>query len=212
MSASTRCENGSRLSAKSWLPSTTSTAPSRREAARARASRAARDEVAGDADEVGRRSRHPVDRVDHGATPARRHPEVEVGEVRDPQAVELGGTALERDLDHPRAQPARLEPRPRPRSPSRRRASRDGRSQVRPRASRSPASTETTWRLNFSSDASSPGGDADRAARGAGSASGSPCRSASAASTATRRARGGRAGTASPSRRRPPPSPARSAG
>jgi hypothetical protein len=40
---------------------------------------------------------------------------MEVGEMRDPQAVELGRDAVELDLEDAAAQPARLEPAPRKR-------------------------------------------------------------------------------------------------
>ncbi len=72
----------------------------------------ARDEVAGDANEVGTALGHPGDRLLHGASPAGGNAEVEVGEVGDAQAVELGRQPLELDLDDAPPQPARLEPPP----------------------------------------------------------------------------------------------------
>ena len=55
-----RCENGSRLSAKSWLPSTTYGGRSRASSARAaRSPRRPRHEIARDADEVGLGARAP---------------------------------------------------------------------------------------------------------------------------------------------------------
>ena len=56
------------------------------------------DEVAGDADEVGLPLHHPFDSAVDGAQPARRHTEMEVGEVRDAKAVELRREPGNRDL------------------------------------------------------------------------------------------------------------------
>ncbi len=71
-----------------------------------------RDEVAGDADEVGLALRDPGHRVRRGALPPRRDAQMEVGEVRDPQAVERRRDAGELDFEHSLPQPTRLEPAP----------------------------------------------------------------------------------------------------
>jgi hypothetical protein len=57
-----------------------------------------RQQVARDADEVGLPFRDPLDATLNSAHAARRHAEVEVGEVRDPQAVELGRQPWDPDL------------------------------------------------------------------------------------------------------------------
>ena len=106
----------------------------------------------------GRRSADPLDRLLDRVHAARRRPEVEVRQVRDPQPVQLGRQVRQLDLElraaapsPPRTSPTR--PRPQRRAASAARA--DGaRSDLR--ASRAPAWTETTCRLNFSSDSSSP--------------------------------------------------------
>ena len=96
-----------------------------------------RHEVARDADEVRRPLRDPGDRLLARHAGRATGAEVEVGEVRDAEAVELGRHAVELDLEHPLPQPARLEP-----APGQRRERSSGepatRSQVRLRACRSP--------------------------------------------------------------------------
>ncbi len=79
--------------------------------AQARLAARVRDEVSGDADEVGPPLRDPVDGARARAVAARqRRAEVEVGQVPDPEPVERRGEPVDRDLEHPRAQPAGLEP------------------------------------------------------------------------------------------------------
>ena len=74
-----------------------------------------------------------------------------------------GGSPRERQRDDARAQPAGLEPAPREaRGRSRGRAAQQDRVCFRPAASRRPAATETTCRLNFSSESVEPGRDADQ--------------------------------------------------
>ena len=117
-------------------------------------SRSPRDEVARDADEVRSALDHPVDRLAHGSQAARRNTEVQIGEVRDTKAVELGRQTRELDVDHLSPQPAGLEPRP-PGYPR----DRGGQQQEDPGQTDSfsvTGATETTWRLNFSSELSSP--------------------------------------------------------
>ena len=58
----------------------------------------------------GRRSRHPVDGACDSDGAARGHAEVEVGEVRDPKAVEIRREPFDRDVEDARPQPAGLEP------------------------------------------------------------------------------------------------------
>ena len=74
--------------------------------------RAAGDEVARDAHEIRPALGHPVHRLAHGAEASRRHAEMEVGEVRDPQPVELRRDPVEPHVQDALPQPPRLEPRP----------------------------------------------------------------------------------------------------
>ena len=69
-----------------------------------------REQVTGDDDEVGPARTHPVRGTPPGDGPARDRPEVEVGEMRDPEPVERRRQAVDRQLEHPRPQPAGLEP------------------------------------------------------------------------------------------------------
>ena len=72
-----------------------------------------RQQVAGDRDEVRLPLGGPVDRSRSTAcAPARRHAEVEVGEVRDPEAVELRRQPAQLELELAQPQPAGLEPAP----------------------------------------------------------------------------------------------------
>ena len=80
------------------------------EAAQLRLAARPGEQVAGDADEVGTPLGHPVDGARDGDGAARRHAEVEVGEVRDPKAVELGREPFDRHVEDARPQPAGLEP------------------------------------------------------------------------------------------------------
>jgi hypothetical protein len=73
------------------------------------------DEVAGDADEVRPPLRDPRYRGLARVLTARGHAQVEVGEMRDPEPVELTRKPVEHDLEHALPQPARLEPPPRER-------------------------------------------------------------------------------------------------
>ena len=67
------------------------------------------DEVARDADEIGPPPGDPGNRALGRDAASRRRAEVEVGEVRDPQAVEALRQPLDLDLEHPRPEPAGLE-------------------------------------------------------------------------------------------------------
>jgi hypothetical protein len=69
-----------------------------------------REQVARDADEVGRALRRPGDRALDGPRAARRDAEVEVREVRDPEAVELRRQARQLELALVQLDPAGLEP------------------------------------------------------------------------------------------------------
>ena len=61
------------------------------------------DQVSRDAHEVGVACRDPVDRPLGGDATARRRAEVEVRQVPDPKAVELGRQALDLHLEHAKA-------------------------------------------------------------------------------------------------------------
>ena len=62
-----------------------------------------RDQVAGDADEIGTPLDDPGDGILDRAPAARRDAEMKVGQVRDPEAVELRRYSLELDLEDPAA-------------------------------------------------------------------------------------------------------------
>src|SRR5262245_56625184 len=72
----------------------------------------------------------------------------------DANPIELCGHAVEPNLDDPPSQPSRLEPRPT--GHRRPRGQHDDESPDQTDSFSVTGSTETTWRLNFSSDASSP--------------------------------------------------------
>jgi len=79
---------------------------------------------------------------------------VKVGEVCDAQPVELGRYFVETHVEDALAEPPRLEPRP-----CHDGRSCDGEDKENPGQTESfsvTGSTETTWRLNFNSDESSP--------------------------------------------------------
>ena len=61
-------------------------------------------------DEIGPAFAYPGRRLPHGDAPARRRAEVEVGEVRDPQPVQLSRQLVDRHVQHTHAHPAGLEP------------------------------------------------------------------------------------------------------
>ena len=69
-----------------------------------------RQEISCGDDEIGPALAHPGRRLPHGDAAARRRPEVEVGEVRDPQPVELGRQPVDRHVENAHAHPAGLEP------------------------------------------------------------------------------------------------------
>jgi hypothetical protein len=83
------------------------------------------DEVARDADEVRLALSDPRDRRLARALAARGHAQMEVGEVRDAESVELARKPLDLELEHALPHPARLEPPPRERG-ERDGAGRDG--------------------------------------------------------------------------------------
>ena len=70
-----------------------------------------RNEIAADQRQIRLPRLDPFHCAPHRVRPARRQPEVEVGEVGDPEPVELGRQAPKRDLDRVQPDPARLEPR-----------------------------------------------------------------------------------------------------
>ncbi len=105
-------------------PARTGRASPRRRGSRARrtAGRGCRAAAAGAGRRAGCETRSPVMQTRSGCRPAthatarsvatrpaRRHAEVEVGEVRDPEAVEGGRQPVDLHLEHARAQPAGLE-------------------------------------------------------------------------------------------------------
>src|SRR5262245_40724514 len=71
-----------------------------------------RQEIAADRDEVGLPLPRPRSRLPGGADPGRRNAEVEVREMHDPEAVELGRQPGELQLEHAPAQPAGFEQAP----------------------------------------------------------------------------------------------------
>src|SRR5262249_27074198 len=85
---------------------------------------------------------------------ARRDAEMQVGEMRDAKPVERRRNARELDLDDSPSEPSCLEPRPR-----RDRRGRDDNDDDEPDQTESfsvTGATDTTWRLNLSSDESMP--------------------------------------------------------
>ena len=69
------------------------------------------DEVSRDTDEVGSPLSDPARRPLARTVPAREgRAEVEVGQVADPDAVQSLWESVERDLEHPRPEPTRLDP------------------------------------------------------------------------------------------------------
>src|SRR5919197_2417513 len=72
--------------------------------------RAPRDEVTGEADEIRLPLRNPLERPLDCERPARRDAQMEIGEVSDPQSVELRREPLDLDLEHAPPKPTRLEP------------------------------------------------------------------------------------------------------
>ena len=72
------------------------------ELAKERNPASARDEVTGDADEIRTSLRDPGDRLLGRFPPARGDSEMEVGEVRDPQAVQLGRKPFDLHLEDTR--------------------------------------------------------------------------------------------------------------
>src|SRR5215204_2855833 len=106
-SSSAARENGSRVTATSWLPSTAyapspASAPSR--------SWRPREQVAGDDDEVGPPLAHPVRRTQPCGAAAGVGSEVEVGEMRDAEPVQPRRQVLQLELEHACPQPPGLEP------------------------------------------------------------------------------------------------------
>ena len=237
-SSSAARENGSRVTATSWLPSDDEGSVERSQQLHEQRHPAwMRDEITGDADEIGPPPCHPGHRP-LGRDCAR----ARGARGGNPRGARSGGRRVARAgrRSRPRARGngASRPRRGRRRARTRARATKGGEPDHgrslnvdRGRSRGAPPRTHEMHpslvldrqfldhgrnrddvALELQLGVGQPGGDARRAARDAGSASRSPCRSASSASTARRRARGGRAGTASPSRRRRPPSPARSAG
>ncbi len=72
----------------------------------------AREQIAGDAHEVGPALHHPLDGPLDRAYTAGRHAEVEVGKVRDAKAVQLGRQAGDPEVADAEPHPPRLEPPP----------------------------------------------------------------------------------------------------
>ena len=80
--------------------------------AQARLTPRVRQQVARDQRQVGLLGDRPRHRLLDGAAATRRHPEVEIREVRDAQAVQLGRQPRQLEAHHPDAQPACFEPAP----------------------------------------------------------------------------------------------------
>ena len=108
-----RSTNGSRLIARSWLPRIAYARGSRGSSRRSVSSPDARVSTSPltSVRSGCRASTHSTARLDRVRRPAR-HAEVEVREVRDPQPVELGRQARQRDVARLEPHPSRLEPRP----------------------------------------------------------------------------------------------------
>ncbi len=68
------------------------------------------DEIAGDADEIRSPFGYPRDRTLRRHAPTGGYPQVEVGEVGDPEADKALGQAYDLDLVHTKAEPPRFEP------------------------------------------------------------------------------------------------------
>jgi len=77
-----------------------------------RHARAPRDEVAGNTDEIRAALRDPGHRILGRPPSARGDPEMEVREVGDTEAVELGWDAVDLDFEHALPEPPRLKPAP----------------------------------------------------------------------------------------------------
>ncbi len=95
----------------------------------------------------------PGDGARRRALAERRHAEVEVGEMRDAQAVELGRQAVDRQLERPQPHPARFE---RAVHDDERREREDDPEKGQIWSFSMTGFTETTCRLNFSSASSTP--------------------------------------------------------
>ncbi len=109
-----------------------------------------REEIPADRDEIRLSLPRPSGRLPGSADPRRRYAEVEVREMGDPEAIELRRQPRQRDLELAQPHPAGFEQAPAD-------ARRDGRSDGSQASSRSSAGRGSTmWRLNFSSDSSSP--------------------------------------------------------
>ena len=114
------------------------------------------EQVAGDRDDVRLALRDPVDGARNRAPPRDGIAEVEVREVRDAQPVELRRQAGQHDLAHAQPHPPRLEPSIRSDDRRQRDEPREPEQKGQIWSFSMTGSTETTWRLNFSSDSSSP--------------------------------------------------------
>src|SRR6476619_878467 len=112
----------------------------------------AREQVARHADEVGTALLDPLHCALDCPCAARRNTKVEVREVRDAQTVELGGQPGQLDLELSQAHPTRLEPAVRDRHGRERRRAREDAGARQIWSFSRIGLTETTWRLNFSSD------------------------------------------------------------
>ena len=187
-----RSTNGSRLIARSWLPRIAyAVRQPRQEPAQRRLARCAREQVAADERQVGLPLLDPVDRASRPralARPGTPRWKSERCAIRSPSSS--GGRPGSRDVARVEPHPPRLEPRPAERGRRELPQALSGLELLEDRLDRDDVPLEPQLRLL----------EARRrrrsAARGAGSACGSPGPSTRAASTATRRATGGRAGTA----------------
>ena len=74
--------------------------------------RSARDEISSDTDEIWAPLDDPGDGILDRAPAPRRDSEMEVGQVRDPEAVELGRTPRHLDLEDAAPEPTGFEPSP----------------------------------------------------------------------------------------------------
>jgi hypothetical protein len=116
-----------------------------------------RQQVARDADEIGTALLDPCRSAFHGVRAARRHSEVEVREVRDPDAVELGRQARQPQIALAQTHPPGFEPAiSEPGRGERGGSARNGRPEVQISSFSRIGRTETTWRRNLSSDSWRP--------------------------------------------------------
>ena len=159
--SSTGCENGSREIAMSWLPSTTYGCPSRSSSASSVGLAArTREQVAGEADEIGPTLLDPA--RPHARPPVRPRDgtprwKSDRCAIRRPSSSARQSVDSARSSTRSRTQPASNQPYARARRPpGRRRPDDESRGRAQIWSFSMTGSTETTCRLNLSSDSSSP--------------------------------------------------------